>query len=131
MYKKVQLFSLILILGIIKVSAQNQPPDPKNFKFGKISSEEFETKITGVDSAAAVKLFDIGTSHFEVSHNNGGLVYIFERRFRYKIINKNGYDLADMEISLYHNNKGAEEKLVSFSCASYNLSNHVIVSSNK
>jgi len=128
MYKKIQLLLLILILGIIKVYAQNQSPDPKNLKFGKISPEEFETKITGVDSAAAaIKLFDIGTGYFEVSHNNGGLVYVFERRLRYKIINKNGYDLADLEIPLYHNNKGAEEKLTTLSGASYNLSNHEIV----
>ncbi|WP_158795717.1 DUF3858 domain-containing protein [Pedobacter sp. L105] len=131
MYKLYPLFLIILLSGILKLSAQSlQSPDPKTFKFGKVTQEEFDTKATGADSsAAAIKLFDIGTGYFEVSHTSGALIYAFERRVRYKILSKNGYNLADLEISLYNNDKGYEEKLSTLTGATYNLSgSNIIVS---
>lgn len=129
MSKPYLLFFFLLLSATLKLSAQTLPaPDPKTFKFGRVNPEEFATKITGADSAAsAVKLFDIGTGYFEVSHISGALVYAFERRVRYKIMNKNGYDLADLEIQLYNNNKGSEEKLVTLNGATYNLNNNVVI----
>jgi len=129
MIKKLQHIALILILSVCSVSAQTTASEPKNIKFGKIVLEEFDTKIKGQDSsAAAIKLFDIGKGHFEISPNSGRFVYVLERHVRYKINNKNGYDLADLEINLYTNNKGSEEKLSSIKGATYNLINGQIVS---
>lgn len=129
MFKKIKLLSLLLFAVIIHVSAQNQPTALQTFKYGKVELKEFEIKGSGQDSAAAaVKIFDVGKGYFEVSQQ-GNFVYIFERHVRYKIINKNGYDLADQEIRLYNDGKGSEEKLELIKAATYNLNNKVIETS--
>jgi hypothetical protein len=113
-------FCLIILIGF-RAFSQNPQVTPKVVKYGKISPEEFNTKLSGVDSAAAgVALFDIGSGWFEISAKSGGLIYVMERHTRYKIINKNGYDLANIEIQLYRNN-GAETSLDYMDAATYNM----------
>ncbi|WP_158795718.1 DUF3857 domain-containing protein [Pedobacter sp. L105] len=127
MYKLLKLSLIILFSGLIKVDAQTPQTAPPAHKFGKITPQEFETKGFGQDSAAAaVKIFDIGEGSFDISTSTGGFVYVFSRHVRYKIINKNGYDLADLEIQLYHGNKGSEEKLSAIHAATYNLNDNKI-----
>lgn len=114
---------------IMNVSGQNKPVELQTFKYGKVNPKEFEIKGTGQDSAAAaVKIFDVGKGYFEVNPNHN-FVYVFERHVRYKIINKNGYDLADQEIQLYRSGSGSEEKLELIKAATYNLNNNVIETS--
>lgn len=117
------LFLSLFLLTAVSSYAQKKEITSKNVKYGKISPAEFETKVTGTDSAAsAVALFDIGRGWFEISPKTGGFVYVFERHTRYKILNKNGYDLANLEISLYRNN-GYETSLDYMDAASYNMEN--------
>ncbi len=111
---KCTLFLLVTLLLPIVSAAQK-----KEFKFAKIDPQEFQVKPFGADSsAAAVKLFDVGNVHFE--YNQIGFVYIFERHVRFKIINKNAYDLADFQIPLYRTSKRSEE-LIRMEAATYNL----------
>jgi hypothetical protein len=100
----------------------------KEFKFGKIALEEFNTKPFGQDSAAAaVKLFDVGECYFQYNDRTG-FEYIFERHVRYKIINKNAYDLADFQIPLYKSSTGnVREDLIRMEAATYNLEAEKIV----
>lgn len=127
MNKPLHLAILFILFTAGSVFAQKTKPVLPDFKYGKVDLKEFETKVSGQDSAAdAVSLFDIGKGWFEVSKSNSGLVYVFERHVRYKIINKNGYDLADMEIQLYHNSDGDQEKLEFIHGATYNLVNNKI-----
>jgi hypothetical protein len=115
-------FCLCTLIGF-KALSQNQTAAPKTVKYGKIAPEEFNTKLTGVDSAASgVALFDIGNGWFEISPKTNRLIYVFERHTRYKIINKQSYDLANLEIQLYRNN-GAETSLDYLDGATYNMEN--------
>lgn len=122
--------SLILLLAFCSTAsifAQKTKPVLPVYKYGKIDLKEFEIKPSGQDSAAAaICIFDIGKGSFELSSSSGGFVYVFETHCRYKIINKNGYDLADMEIALYHNSNGGQEKLDFINGATYNLVNNKI-----
>lgn len=111
----------LFLMTVISASAQISGQDPKNFRYGKVSPTEFDIKPTGVDSAAAaIALFDIGRGWFEISPKKKGFIYVYERHTRYKVINKNGYDLANLEIQLY-NKSGNESKLTSLDAATYNM----------
>ncbi|WP_442591037.1 DUF3858 domain-containing protein [Pedobacter sp. AW31-3R] len=126
---KCRILSLILSVFFISnsVLAQKEKSELPQFKYGKVELKEFEIKGSEQDSAAAaVKIFDIGKGSFELSPS-GGFVYVFERHTRYKIINKNAYDLADKEIYLYHNNSGGQQKLEFFNGATYNLADNKII----
>lgn len=110
---------LVLLLGILCLSF-SAFAQQKEFKFGKITTDDFNTKPFGVDSAAAaVKIFDLGDCSFE--YGQTGFTYVFERHVRYKIINKNAYDLADFEISLYRSNNGKKEYMSKMEAATYNM----------
>lgn len=99
----------------------------KEIKFGKVTTEDFKTKSFGQDSAAAaVKIFDIGDCYFEYNDRNG-FEYVFERHVRYKIFNKNAYDLADFQIALYKSANSSKEDLVRMDAATYNMEGDKIV----
>lgn len=114
---------LLLCIGVSISYAQiKQPVVKKEFKFGKVLPAEFETKTIGRDSAAsAVKLFDVGECYFEISPNSGSFIYVYERHIRYKILNKNAYDLANFTIELYKNSNSAKEDLNYMDAATYNM----------
>lgn len=121
------LLSGIFFLASLCSYAQNKPVIPKTFKYGKIDPKEFDTKVVGIDSAAsAVALFDVGKGWFELSPKTNGFVYVFERHTRYKIINKSGYDLANLEIQFYRDN-GYETSLDYMDAATYNMENGKMV----
>lgn len=114
------LFGLLLVATLTSY-AQTKEVKPKTFKYGKVELSEFDTKVSGTDSAAsAVALFDVGKGWFEFSPKTGEFIYVFERHMRYKIFNKTGYDYANLEITLYGNN-GNEENLEYMDGATYNL----------
>lgn len=135
MFKRIYTLLLLLFLFSLPAIAQKNTPEKKVtdlsvYKFGKVDAADFEAKAFGADSAAAaVKIFDVGKGSFDVSTSTGGFVYVFERHVRYKVINKNAYDLANMEVQLYRNDSGTEEKLDIMYGASYNLTDGKIVTS--
>ncbi|RZK76067.1 MAG: DUF3857 domain-containing protein, partial [Pedobacter sp.] len=99
--------------------AQVTPFMPTEYKFGKIDPREFEIKPDNVDSAAAaIAIFDIGRGYFE--YGTDGLMFVMQRHTRYKIINKNGYDYANMEISTYRRN-GVGTSLSNMDACTYNM----------
>lgn len=113
--------ALLLLLGISTFHLISYA-QKKEFKFGKITPEEFQIKASGKDSAAAaIKIFDVGNCYFEISPGSGGFVYVFERHIRYKILNKNGYDLANYKIGLYKGSNSAKEDLYGMDAATYNM----------
>ncbi|WP_214228131.1 DUF3857 domain-containing protein [Pedobacter sp. B4-66] len=114
------LFGLLLV-ATLSSYAQQKEVKPRTFKYGKIELSEFDTKVNGSDSAAsAIALFDVGKGWFEFSAKTGEFIYVFERHMRYKIINKTGYDYANLEIQLYESN-GNKENLEYMDGATYNL----------
>lgn len=102
--------------------AQDRSP----VKFGKISAADFKTKVYSIDSSAsAVIIADIGSS--EIAGNLKGWFSIEFKHFkRVHILNKNGYDLANVEILLYSEGNN-EEKLENLKAHTYNLENGKIV----
>lgn len=114
---------LLFCLVSVKIMAQNNSDQLKIFKYGKVPLSDFDTRPKGADSAAAaIKIFDQGQGWFEISPNKAQFIYKFERHVRYRVINKNAYNLADVAISFY-NNGGSEEKLLTVKGATYNLNN--------
>jgi hypothetical protein len=123
MLRKLSALLIILMLPFIEVNAQSSSNELKTFKFGKVDPEEFQTTVKGPDSsAAAIKLFDVGKGHFEISRKSGEFVYAFTRHVRFKVVNKNAYDLADFNVNLYNSSTGMDkEDLVMIKAATYNL----------
>src|SRR5580765_6069133 len=75
--------------------------DKSNVKFGKISPADFEKKIYPIDSNAnAVVIAEIGSTQF-VGNNKGWFSLEFKHYRRVHLLNKNGYDEANVEIPLY------------------------------
>ncbi|MCZ4222335.1 DUF3857 domain-containing protein [Pedobacter rhodius] len=124
------LVSLVLCIWVLNVSAQTKSTEKKEFKFGKVLPTEFNAKATGKDSsAAAIKLFDVGNCYFDISPTSGGFIYVFERHIRYKILNKNGYDLANFKIELYKSSNSSKEDLNYMDAATYNMVDGKMVTS--
>ena len=91
-----------------------------NIKFGKVSPEDFKHKVYSVDTSAhAVVIADIGSTEI-VGNTKGSFSLEFKRFRRVHILNKNGYDIADVQIGLYTDG-GGEEELKSLKAVTYNL----------
>lgn len=103
-----------------------QAQEKTKFKFGDVSSKDFETKVYSVDSNAnAVVLADIGTSTIE-GNTKGWFTLVHKHFKRVRIINKNGYDIADVSISLFTNGSD-EETLDKLKAVTYNLEGGKVV----
>lgn len=89
-------------------------------EFGKITAEELQKKVYPIDSNAnAVVLSDVGTAAIQ-GNNKGWFSISFTRHRVVHILNKNGYDEANVEIDLYKNS-GSEERLQDLKAVTYNL----------
>ncbi|MDB5207425.1 MAG: hypothetical protein JWR72_2500 [Flavisolibacter sp.] len=98
-------------------------------KFGKITPEILQKKVYPIDSAAnAVVLSDIGDASIE-GNTKGWFSVLTSRHKVIHILNKNGYDEANVEIPLYTNGSGGEEKLEDVKAITYNLEGGKIVES--
>jgi transglutaminase-like putative cysteine protease len=112
------LMAFLLSACIWNSEAQEKP----KAKFGKVSPEDFATKIYPIDSSAnAVVIADIGSTEI-VGNNKGWFSLEFKNYRRAHILNKNGYDIANVEIWLYTRGNG-EEELNNLKAVTYNLEN--------
>src|SRR5688572_7320138 len=111
-----------LTLIVLDVSAQEKV----NVKFGKVSPKDFETKVYEIDSnASAVVIADVG--HSSMEGNTKGWFSLNHTHYkRVHILNKNGYDIAEVSISLYADGS-AEEELDKLKAVTYNLENGKVV----
>jgi transglutaminase-like putative cysteine protease len=117
------LTTLLLCLGVMIGNTQQVSP---YLKFGKIKTEDLQKKAYSIDSGAhAVVLSDIGETEI-IGNNKGWFSTRFTRHRVVHILDKNGYDEAEVRIRLYTKN-GAEEKLESIKAITYNLENGKIV----
>ncbi len=116
------LFVLVFLTGLGNLAAQEK----SKVKFGKITPEDFQKKTYEIDSSAnAVIIADIGSTEI-VGNPKGGFSLEFETFRRAHILNKNGYDIADVEIYI-HTNGNAEEVISSLKAYTYNLENGKVV----
>src|SRR5207249_5838254 len=100
------LTGLIFLLPVQVIIAQDKSP----VKFGKISPEDFDLSKNHFDtSVSAVVIADIGSSSFE-GNNKGWFTLVFKRQKRVKILNKNGFEAANVSV-LLRSSGSSEERL--------------------
>jgi len=116
------LLLFVIILLFINSPAQDRSP----VKFGKITATDLKTKVYSIDSSAsAVIIADIGFSQVE-ANLKGWFSIEFKHFRRIHILNKNGYDLANVEIQLYTEGNN-EEELKNLKAHTYNLENGKVI----
>ena len=115
-----------LCIGLLFFSGNPFAHEKSNVKFGNVSEKDFNTKIYPIDSnASAVVIADIGYSAIE-GNTKGWFSLVYKHFKRLHIINKNGYDAANVSISLYADGD-AEEELNKLKAVTYNLENGKVV----
>jgi len=114
------------LLCIVTFNAFSQKEQSPFTKWGRVSITDLQKKVYSLDSNAnAIVLSDIGSA--VVAGNSKGWFSIVSKRHAVvHILNKNGYDEANVEIPLYINNDG-EEKVMNLRGVTYNLENGQIV----
>lgn len=116
----------MLVLGLLTLFAATAFAQTPAVKYGKISPDDFKSTVYSIDSNAnAVVIADIGSTDF-VGNMKGWFSLQFKFYRRAHILNKNGYDIADVEITLY-NDGDDEEKLQNLRATTYNLENGKVV----
>lgn len=119
-------FLILLFAGCIAVLSSYSQDKHNKSKFGKVEPKDFEkTKFELDNSAHAVILGDIGMSDFEMPKDEFEIS--FKRTCRVKIVDKNGFEAATIEIPLYKDGLKAEEKLLNLKASAYNLENGQVV----
>jgi hypothetical protein len=118
---------LLIFFSLMALAASGQSYN--KIKFGDVTEKDFATKVYTIDSSAsAVIISDIGTSRIE-GGGKGGFALIYKRHRRVHILNKNGYDLSNVSISVYAGDDGEEEKLEKLRGVTYNFENGKVVES--
>lgn len=102
--------------------------DKLSFKFGKLSAADFSGAAPAFDSGAhALILGDVGISRI-VPNNSGGFGYLFERRIRVKILDKNGVDAGKFVIPVYSSKTSdSREDVKAIKGTTYNLEGGKII----
>lgn len=119
-------FKIIACSIFFIAASQCYSQEKSKVKFGKISPEDFKETIYSIDSgASAVIIADIGSTEI-IGNTKGSFSLEFKKFRRARIINKNGYDIANVEIGLYTDGR-AEEELKSLKAVTYNLEDGKVV----
>jgi hypothetical protein len=122
MKRKLLVFTLILCSFQFGSHAQ----DKLKAKFGNVSPEDFAPTAYAIDSSAsAIVIADVGSTEI-VGNSKGGFSLIFKNYRRARVMNKNGYDIADVQIELYTSGDN-EEELQNLKAVTYNLENGKVV----
>lgn len=117
---------LRLLMGLVLCAPFCHSQEIPAVKFGKIALPDLEKKVYAIDTSAhAIVLSDVGSTEI-VGNNKGSFSYVFKHHKRIHILNKNGYDEADVEISLYTNGN-MEEKLENLKGVTYNVEGGKVV----
>ncbi|HTB25293.1 MAG TPA: transglutaminase domain-containing protein [Puia sp.] len=126
-------FTLLGIIFLSVIHGQNKA----DYKFGKITAANFDLAPDKLDSGAnALIIFDIGSTQFDGNHK-GFFTLIYTRFLRVKILNKNGSDIGNREIPLYHkvnvyqdenelHSENDAEKVTALKASTFNLENGIV-----
>ncbi|WP_210516462.1 DUF3857 domain-containing protein [Hymenobacter terricola] len=107
----------VLAAALLSAFAAQAQPEP--IKFGKPDPKDFTAApFVGDSAAGAVVLCDYGTSRFQLKGSS--FQFVTDRVTRIKILKKSGYEVATVEIPLYHRGTD-EEKISSLRGTTYNL----------
>jgi len=116
----------VFLVGMLCINLCVQAQMKLDLKFNKISPADFDLSSSHFDSSAgAVVIADIGSSWFE-GNSKGYFSVVHKRTTRIKILNKNGFEAANVQVALYNDGK-SEEKLDKLKGYTYNLENGKVV----
>ncbi len=116
----------ILILFLVSIFHSSHAEQFENYKFSKITPEELSKKSYDIDlSADAIILADVGITEMEGT-NQGWFQVTQKRKCRIKILTKDGYSAANINILLRDRN-GYRDRIISLKGVTYNLVNNVVV----
>jgi hypothetical protein len=116
------LFISILTLTSVSIYCQ----DKTNVKFGNVTASDFTKKVYEIDSNAhAVVIADIGSSTIE-GNTKGWFSLVYKHYKRIHILNKNGYDAANVVIPLVTSDSD-EEQLDKLKAVTYNMEDGKLV----
>lgn len=122
MKKKLLYYALFSFPLALQVAAQEK----SKIKFGNVTDKDFAAKVYSIDSNAnAVVIADIGSSNIE-GNNKAWFSLVYKHYKRIHILNKNGYDIANVSISLYSDGED-EEQLDKLRAVTYNLEDGKVV----
>lgn len=108
------LYSVVFIAVLIASPSYAQKPP---IKFGDVTMEELAmTRYEGDSSASAVILVDYGDANIDL----GLMKMVYERITRIKILKKDGFDHANVEVPLFHTTS-SKETLSGLKAATYDL----------
>lgn len=114
----VALLALAASLSLSSLHAQ-----PEGTKYGKITDDELKmTEYEKDPGAAAVVIFDVGSTRFEFN-STIGIQVVFERHTRIKIFNKEGYDYANVTIPYYYGTGDNKDDVSAIKGFTFNLEN--------
>jgi hypothetical protein len=118
-------FSFIIFVALL-FSAEVFGQEKLNIKFGDVSAKDFAARIYSIDSNAnAVVLADIGSTEI-VGNTKGNFSLLFKRFRRIHVLNKNGFDIGNVEIGLYTSGEN-EEELDNLKAITYNMENGKVI----
>lgn len=121
---KILACAFLLLTCLQSFSQKNK--NTAKIKFGDVKPEDFAPTVYSVDSnASAVVLADIGESKFK-GGNNRNLLLEYNHIKRIRLLNKNSFDAATIEILLYIDGQD-EERLENLEAATYNIENGKVV----
>jgi hypothetical protein len=116
----------LFLLASLCISSSLIAQDKLNLKFNKISPGDFDLSKSKFDSSAgAVVIADIGASWFE-GNTHGWFSMVHKKTTRIKILSKNGFEAANVEVALYTDGK-TDERLENVKGFTYNLENGKVV----
>ncbi|MEP7374206.1 MAG: DUF3857 domain-containing protein [Chitinophagaceae bacterium] len=118
--------NLLLAFTLLSAFSNVCAQEKSKIKFGKITADDFKQTVYNLDTSAnAVIIADIGSTEV-VGNNKGSFSLEFKNFRRAQIMNKNGYDIANVEITLYSDGS-SEQELVSLKAVTYNMENGKMV----
>ncbi len=115
------------ILQAIHMPLLAQDDNKLKIKFGRITADDFKPTAYAIDSNANAVIIADGGSTEIIGNTKGWFSLLFKKNYRRAhILNKNGYDIAEVEIRLYTNGED-EEELENLKAVTYNLENGKVV----
>jgi hypothetical protein len=111
--KKIFLLSLFYLL-VLSAHAQE-------FKFGEVYHSDYNFDRKKIDSnAKAVVLKEVGTARLQIDESQGQMVVYFDYHVRVKIFNKEGFDKANVVITV-RKSDNSQEFVQDIVATTYNL----------
>lgn len=118
---------LVTVMLLFPFCLFAQKPQRPNTDFGEITNADFATTVYPIDSnAQAVILFETMKSEYEAD-NSGGFNIVYKYHKRMRLLNKNSFDEATVEIPITTGGR-FDDEVKKLDAATYNIEGDKVVS---